>query len=56
MRATPVAGLPDRQAAFIFLNYLALHGAEGDFATLLGSANPLPPPLENHLFFGKMIA
>jgi hypothetical protein len=56
MRASPVAGLPDRQAAFVFLNYLALYGAEADFGTLLGSANPLPPPLDDHLFFGKMIA
>jgi hypothetical protein len=54
MAATPVAGLPDRQAAFVFLNYLALHGAEGDFGPLLGNANPLPPPLDQHLFLGKI--
>ena len=56
MASSPVAGLPDRQAALIFLNYLALHGSEGDFANLLGTANPLPAALENHLFFGKMTA
>jgi hypothetical protein len=56
MASSPVAALPDRQAALIFLNYLALHGAEGDFAKLLGTANPLPSPLEDHLFFGKVTA
>src|SRR5262249_60897909 len=56
MGATPVAGLPERQAAFVFLQYLALHGAEGDFAPMLGTANPLPSPLDNHLYFGKMVS
>jgi hypothetical protein len=56
MAATAVAGLPERQAAFMFLNYLALHGAEGDYAQLLGTANPLPAPLSDHLYFGSMFA
>jgi hypothetical protein len=50
-KATPISDNPDMVAKFIFLNYLALHGREGELNAILGEAPFTNQDISRLIFF-----